>query len=188
MLVRVHLLRELFHLASYVVELSNKLIVLLILDADLIIGALALGLRHEHQAGIAARVRREEDALERADFVDEHAVQVLALGTIDFSLHGAHNCQQQVHEHNRVENNAEQEEEHLGVAEALSIVNLKADDGADENLAPDLDVLAQPLVLPVPEGLHFLVFVIRRLNLALRVLRGLLVQDLAHRLEHICKA
>ena len=123
MLEAVHFLRKLLHLAGHWVELSKKLILVQVLTIDLVIGALTLGFCKEHH-GIIATLGRKEDALEGADLVNEHAVVVLTFGAINFSLHGAYNCQEQVHEHNRVKYNAEQEQEHLGIAEAFGIVKL----------------------------------------------------------------
>ena len=85
------------------------MILVQVLTIDLVIGALTLCLSKEHHV-IIATLGGKEDALEGANLVNEHAVEVLAFGAINFSLHGAHNSQKQVHEHNRVEYNAEQEQ------------------------------------------------------------------------------
>jgi len=67
------------------------LILVQVLSIDLVIVTLTLGFCKEHQ-GIIATLWRKEDALKGADLVNEHAVEVLTFGAINFSLHGAYNC------------------------------------------------------------------------------------------------
>jgi len=89
---------------------------------------------------------------------------ILAAECRDVALNRAHNSEQQVHEDDRVEGDAEEEEEHLRVAKALCVIQLETDDSADKDLSPNLHILTQPLILPVPDGVHFQVLIVRRLD------------------------
>lgn len=106
----------------------------------------------------------EEDSLHHADLIDELQVVILATHGVIVALDRAHNCQEQVHQHNRVKHNTEHEEQHLGIAETLGIAEFKTIDGTNKNLPPNGHVLAKPLVLPVPERINLSILVVRRLN------------------------
>ena len=101
----------------------------------------------------------EEHPLKRANLVDKltvvEVVAFIGYGILDLT----HNGKKQVEEDDCVEDNAGEEQEHLSITVALGLFEVETDDGTNEDLLPEADVLAQPLVFPVPEGLYLKVLI-----------------------------
>lgn len=185
-----HLLGELLDLTRDELKMAKHGVFgLSILVCSLVRGAFAAQFGEEESRSVAEKLWLEEYALHHANLVDELALVILAAECRDVALNRAHNSKQQVHEDDRVEDDAEEEEEHLRVAKALCVIQLETDDSADKDLSPNLHILTQPLILPVPDGVHFQVLIVRWLDpVASTQICRLLVQDLSDRLEHVREA
>ena len=105
---------------------------------------------------------------------------------INLSKNGTDNGEQHVHQNDSVKDDGDDENDPLSVCEAHGIFSLQTNDGANEDLLPDDQVLIEPLLLEGPEVSDFLSPVRSWLWCTLLALQ-FDVDGLSHSQKRICK-
>lgn len=120
---------------------------------------LATNLSHEQQIPVHIGLLLEEKTLHHANLMNELSVVVRSTDLANRSLDCTDESQQQISQHNDVEDKSDEEDEPLRVIKANDVVTVQSSNSTNEDLSPDVDVLAEPLVFPRLEvcDFHFLV-------------------------------
>ena len=84
-------------------------------SAGIVVRSLTAGLGKEENVSPVGVLRAREHSLHEADLLDDLAVEILFLHLAGLTLDTSHDGEQQVHQYDRIEDDTDEEEEHLCV-------------------------------------------------------------------------